>query len=133
MQTTLELLDAVKIKTGIKSDYALAPIIGLTRAAINTYRKGRVRMGDETALRVAEILEIPPAYVFAVAHAERASDESAREVWQELAKKLHHAAPILAGVAVLIGALPFVNSVECILCKIAAQFKTRSKAFFLPA
>lgn len=88
MKTTLEYLDAVKAKFGIESDYALAPRIGVTRAAISKYRNKKDHMGDETAIRVAALLELDTALVLAAVHVERARSDTERAAWLELFERL---------------------------------------------
>jgi len=88
MNTTIEFLDAVKTKTGAASDYALAPILGVTRSAVSKYRNGIDYLGDSTAMRVAEILEIEPASVLAAVHAERAKTAEEKAVWKFIYEKL---------------------------------------------
>lgn len=83
--TTIEFLDAVKSCTGAASDYSLAPILGVTRAAISKLRNGNGFLGDSTAIRVGELLDIDPAYVVACAHAERAKKDEERAIFQRLA------------------------------------------------
>lgn len=88
MNTTIEFLDAVKAKTGVPSDYALSPILEVTRSAVSRYRNGKDFLGDETALRVAKILEVEPATVLAAVHAERAKTAEEKAVWKLIYEKL---------------------------------------------
>lgn len=84
MKSTLEYIDAVKIKLDLPSDYAVAKALCVTRAAVSSYRNGRTYLDDLTAVRVAEILEINPMEVIAAANSERAKSEDARRVWSGL-------------------------------------------------
>jgi len=120
MQTTADFLDAVKAKLGVPSDYALAPAIGTTRSMVSRYRNGKDYLSDEMAVKFSEILHLPADYIIACSHAERAKTEGVKEVWQGLAKKLFHAAPIMAGVLVTPGVVAGLRAVQCILCKIVA-------------
>lgn len=97
METTNELLDQVKARHGLKSDYALAAKLGMTRSLISAYRTNKRMLGDEAAMRVAELLAIDPAYVFASMEAQRTQNEAARAVWERLADfvKRHGAAAAL--------------------------------------
>lgn len=90
MQTTTQFLDAVKIKTGVDSDYALAKLLGVTRAAVSNYRHRPISSGfsEAAALRVAELLEIDPAYVIACSLAQRAKRPAMRKLWEGVAKKV---------------------------------------------
>lgn len=84
--TSLEYLDAVKIRLGITSDYALAAALGITRSAVSKFQKGAV-FGDDVALTVAEILGIAPIVVIAAANAERAKTPEQKAKWTGLVEK----------------------------------------------
>lgn len=100
MQTTIEFLDALKAKHGGISDYAIAPMLGITRGAVSKYRVGKDYLGDSTAIRVAELLEIDPAIVIASVHAERSKSEKEKAVWREILEKLGGvAASVVIGIA----------------------------------
>lgn len=85
MQSTHEFLQAVKARHSVKSDYALAPLLGVTRASISRLQSGKDFMGDSTAIKVAKLLEIDARYVLACTHAERAKEETEKAVWQGFA------------------------------------------------
>lgn len=84
---TLELLDAVKTRRGITSDYALAKALGVTQTAVSSYRTGNSKISDDVALTVAEILGMHPLAVIAVANAERAKTEKQKARWAGLVEK----------------------------------------------
>ncbi|MBF3470658.1 DUF3693 domain-containing protein [Burkholderia pseudomallei] len=82
MKTTVEYLDAIKVRLDLPSDYAVAKALGLTRAAVSKQRLGHSVFDDTTALRVAEILGVDPMEVISAANAERARDEETRRLWE---------------------------------------------------
>lgn len=84
MKTTLEYVDAVKIRLDLPSDYAIAKALGVSRQAVSQYRQGKASFDDLTAVRVAEILGLNPMEVIAAANRERAKSEDARRVWSGL-------------------------------------------------
>ncbi len=84
---TIEYLDAVKVKRGISSDYALAKALGITQSTISGYRAGRSRIDDDVALSIAEILSIHPLQVIAAANAERAKTPEQRARWSGVMEK----------------------------------------------
>lgn len=88
MNTTVQLLDAVKAKCELASDYALAKELELPCQSISQYRKEKNSFGDDTAIRVAEILELEPASVLAAVYAERAKTEKAKAVWKNVCEKM---------------------------------------------
>ena len=84
MKTTLDFLEAVSRKLGGASDYAIAKELGVTRSSVSKYRNGHGGFDDETALKVARILDMDPAAVAAASHAERAKTPEARQMWASI-------------------------------------------------
>lgn len=84
MKTT-QYLDALRSKLGLQSDYALAPVLGLTRAAVSVYRTKGVTFSDDVAIRVAQLLELPEGKVLADMKTEQAKSEVARKAWKRVA------------------------------------------------
>lgn len=81
---TIELLEAVKVRRGIQSDYALAKALGVTQQAVSSYRSGNSIINDDVCLSVADILGLPPIGVIAQANAERAKTPELRQRWLDL-------------------------------------------------
>jgi len=88
MNTTLDFLDAVKAKHGINSDYALAPVLGVTRSAVSKYRNKLDYLSDKKALLVASLLEINSGIVLAAVHAEKSKNEQEKAAWVSIWEKL---------------------------------------------
>ncbi len=84
---TQAYLERAKVKLGIQSDYALAQHLGVTRSAVSKLQKGVTLMGDETAIRVADILEMPRAAVLADVYAEREKNPEVAAVWKSVWEK----------------------------------------------
>lgn len=84
---TIDLLEAVKVKRGISSDYALAKVLGVTQAATSSYRTGNSKISDDVALTVAEVLKLNPLAVIALANAERAKTEEQKAKWLAIAER----------------------------------------------
>lgn len=100
MKTTIEFLDALKSRNGGASDYAIAKILGLTRGGVSSYRTGRSFFDDSTAIKVAKLLEISPAFVIAAVHSERAKSEEEKTVWRDIFEKFGGiAASVVIGVS----------------------------------
>ncbi|SOZ07275.1 conserved hypothetical protein [Cupriavidus taiwanensis] len=87
MKTTLEFLEAVRAKLGGASDYAIAKELGISRSAVSKYRNGMGGFDDETAVKVARILDVDPAAVATAAHAERAKSPELRQMWASVADR----------------------------------------------
>lgn len=105
MNTTLDFLDAVKAKHGIPSDYALAPVLGVTRSAVSKYRNKLDYLSDEKALLVANLLEINSGIVLAAVHAERSKSDQEKAAWTSIWEKLGGVAAGLV-VALALGSIP---------------------------
>lgn len=95
MNTTIEFLDALKASNGGASDYAIAKILGVSHQTVSRYRIGKDFLGDSTAIRVANLLKIDPAYVIACAHAERSKKAEEKAVWLSIMERLGGAAAAL--------------------------------------
>ena len=108
MKTSLQMLDAMKLRIGVQSDYALAKHLGFTKSFLSAVRLGRAGFGDESGLIVAHTLNEPPEYILSLLHAERAKDANARKVWQGMAEKFARA--IAALLVVIFPALQSHNA-----------------------
>lgn len=106
MQTTNEFLDSVKAKHGLTSDYQLSKLMQCTHSVISGYRHGRSKMDEETACKVADLLELEPGYVMACIAAERAKSEKVKKAWQHIANMAVAATVLLVIGGVSIGGLP---------------------------
>lgn len=84
MLTTNELINALKHKTKIISDYAIAHHLGLSKQAIYKYRKETDFLGPETAAKVADELGIDAAIVYAACHVERSKSDRERAIWTKI-------------------------------------------------
>lgn len=125
METTNQLLDRIKEKYGLKSDYALAKAIGMSRERISRYRNSSGELGDDAALKVAELLDLDPGYVLACMSHQRTKSDAARHAWERLADlvKRHGVA---AGMAILAAAPTLsalrLESLVCILCQMPRRY-----------
>lgn len=93
---TVQYLDAAKRKLGVESDYALAKALGLTCQAVSRFRNGYGRLGNTTAVKLAEILGVPPMQVIADMELERGADTA---VWLPYARRAAVLVLFLAGLA----------------------------------
>jgi DNA-binding transcriptional regulator YdaS (Cro superfamily) len=88
MQTTRELYQAAKAAAGVKSDYAFAQVLGVTRSACSQYANGKSTFDDVHAAMIAGILGREPGEVMALCAAERAKDTKSRARWLHVAALL---------------------------------------------
>lgn len=125
-KNTIEsLLDEAKLKAGFKADNELALAIGVTRQAINHYRKGRSTPDDYAKSRIADLTGRQLREVIAKIEAENEPNEEKRKYWENLAKRIGGiAASLLISVTLNMTPTPAeaaplarVSSSHCILCK----------------
>jgi plasmid maintenance system antidote protein VapI len=88
MRTSVEFLDAVKARHSLPSDYSLAPVLGITRAQVSRLRNRKDFLGNQTALKVAELLDLEPGIVLSAVHSERAKSESEKAAWNSIFEKM---------------------------------------------
>lgn len=84
---TTTLLDRAKQRRGLRSDYALAQQLGVPTNYLTQWRK-RKGVGDEYALQLAQLAELPAGFVLASLAAERAQSAAARQAWTAVAAEL---------------------------------------------
>lgn len=87
MKTTVEYLDAVKVKLDLPSDYALAKVLGLTHTSIIAYRNGRSALGIETSMKIGEILKLDGHAIYADGQIERAKNPQISDFWKSISEK----------------------------------------------
>lgn len=85
MNRTNELLDAIAARHGVRSDYAVAKVMGSSPQRISSYRVGRTQMLDEIAVDAAKLAGELPAVVICEIRAERATTKAAKDLWLRLA------------------------------------------------
>ena len=104
MKTTADFLDALRIKLDLPSDGRLADYLGMHRQHISQYRTLNGTFGDELSLKVADLLEMDPAYVMACMHAQREKNADVRKVWERIANMAVAASVVgfVAGLALIL-------------------------------
>lgn len=86
MRTTVQLLNAVKARHQVTSDYRLAQLLGCNSSAIYGYRAGRSRLDETMCMRVAELLNEPAGAILAEVAAERAKRPEVKKAWETAAR-----------------------------------------------
>lgn len=97
MKTTVELLDQARAVCGGISDYELAKRLQLTRSAVSKLRTGKAFLGEETAVKIAELVGLDAGYVLSCIAAERAKRTAVKKAWSRAAAKLAGAVTVAAG------------------------------------
>lgn len=100
-----ELIDAVKARLNVPSDYALArEVLKVDPTAIKDMRERG--LSAERALQLATMIDIDPASVLPEIQAERARDPAVKKVWQRIAKSMRAVSgAVMLAVALLVGML----------------------------
>lgn len=125
MQGQAELIDLVKEKSGIPSDYALASKLGITRQLVSGIRNGRNGIPEPIALKMAQFAKINPALMLAMCQQAKAKTPEARTVWRDLCRALPVAASFAGGLWIIARELllnqaliNLANAGQFILCEI---------------
>lgn len=113
MKTTADFLDALRVKLDVPSDYALGAKLGMHRQHISRYRTLHSTFDDAASMRIADILEIDPAFVVASMHAQRAKRSEEKKLWERIAASMTGVAAALVMFAILpAGTLPYVDGIS---------------------
>ena len=88
MHTTQQLCRAVMRKEKITSAYALAKVMGVTSSSAERWLSKRSRLSTDNAVKCAQLLSLPEAYVVACVNYEKEKSDTAREFWKSLAENL---------------------------------------------
>lgn len=84
MYTSVELLDMVKARYRLPSDYAAAKKLGVTKACTSSIRCERSFFDATNCIIIAELLELEPLKVIAsvqIERAQRLNDEKMVNLW----------------------------------------------------
>src|SRR6266700_741173 len=89
MKSTVQFLDAVRVRHGLTSDYQLAKFLRARQQTISRYRNGQSMMDEEMCLKIAAALSLddPGEVLVAIAH-EREKRPEVKRAWERVAKRL---------------------------------------------
>lgn len=79
---SIEILDAIKKKYGIKSDRQAATKLGVSQRWVSKIRTGEAVFGADTMYEAGKLLGIDEGKIACWAMAERAKTDAARRAWQ---------------------------------------------------
>lgn len=110
------LLDEIKRRYNISSDYKLAQFIGVVNGSVRHYRHGRSLPDLRVTEKIAFQLGLDPDVLYAEFQAQRAPDEFAQESWRRIARRLQEAGftavMTLVSMAVTVGFTSFSPNAE---------------------
>lgn len=90
MNKSAELMDALKAKIGIDSDYALAKKLGVNQARISAYRHGKEKPDFYICVKAGIFLNLDPVKIAAEIELEKEKNEERRGFWRDF---LSHSTP----------------------------------------
>ncbi len=88
MQTTVQFLDAVRVRHGLPSDYKLAKFLGVSQSSISHYRRGQSMMDEAMCLKIAAALGVEQGEVLVAIAFEREKRAEVKRAWQRVAQRL---------------------------------------------
>lgn len=96
MTRFIELLDRLKEKRELRTDYAAAKVLGISTARMHDYRSGNRNPDNYTLTRIAIELGIDPMTLIAELHAATEKNEKKRTFWRDFFLQINKL-PVLAG------------------------------------
>lgn len=123
MNTTNKLLDRYAELEGLRSDYAIAKSLGVSRQVVSSYRTGRTQMDSTTAMVIADRIGADHLEVLARIEIERAPTERVKTVWGRHVGRLLLA--IVAAIAINFGSpliLQKSNYTQVFAAEITAEY-----------
>lgn len=85
MNISTKILDTLREKQGIPSDYQVAKMLGYTKATVGHWRTGHAQMGPDAIAKIAPLIGEDAAELTATVEAERAKTDEAKAIMQALA------------------------------------------------
>jgi len=95
MQTTRDFLEAIRAKHNGCSYYQVTKILDVNPSSITRWKRGHGGFDRSVAIRVADELELPHAYVIACIESEREQNPEVKPVWEAIAASFRNHASIL--------------------------------------
>lgn len=99
MKTVNQLLDAIKAKHNLPSDYKLAMYLGVVPGSVKNWRHSRSLPESKVVERIAQELALDPDVLLLEIESQRAASDFAKAAWLRIAQRLQAGA---AHVAVLL-------------------------------
>jgi len=131
---TLELLERVKTRLGVDTDYKLAKKLEIDDGLISYYRSGKRTPNNYAIAKFAKVLEVDPWTLVKELEAQTEKNPKRREFWSKAAT-LFFFVVILNMSPAPSEAAPMAKSLieQCILCQIARMRKWLKKVLLQTA
>lgn len=88
MKSITQLLNTIKQRHDLKSDYKLALYLGIGESALANYRHERTLPDAAACVKIAAALDIDPDLLTVQIEAMRAKTDDARRLWERVAQRL---------------------------------------------
>lgn len=96
--SVVAVLDSIKERHGLKSDYAVCKLLGCSTQLVANWRHGRALPDEKSCGLLAAAAGIDPLVLAAQVQAQRSKTAEARSLWEAIAARLQVAAHGLAAV-----------------------------------
>lgn len=101
------VLDSIKSRHDLKSDYAVCKMLGISGPLVSGWRHGKSLPDERMCKKLAEAAGIDPLVLAASMQAQRSKTDDARTMWQAIAERLqmaaHGAAAAIFAVVIAMG------------------------------
>lgn len=94
--TFLSVVDQIKNRHDLKSDYAVCKMFGLSPQNFSNWRSGRSHPDEKMCQILAEAAGIDPLVLAASMQAQRSKTDEARSLWEMVAERLQMVPQALA-------------------------------------
>lgn len=108
---TVEYLNDCKKKLDISSTYALAKELDLSEQLLSNYYRGKHEADDYTCFKIAETLDLDPAYVIASVKAESEKNEKKKNYFRSFSSASRKVAASIVLAVVLNLFYPIVQGI----------------------
>ena len=81
-------LDRARIAQGLRSDYKLALVAGISHASLTSYRKGKTLPDVRVISKLAQLTGEDPSLMTAHVEFARAKNDEERTIWSDIAARL---------------------------------------------
>lgn len=88
--TIENVLERVKAQHGLKSDYMVCKMLGLSTALVSGWRSGRTLPDERMCGILANAASIDPLLLAVTMQAQRSKNHEARAIWEGVAERLAH-------------------------------------------
>lgn len=94
--SVVAVLDSIKTRHGLKSDYAVCKLIGCSTQLLANWRHGRNLPDEKWCQLLAAAAGVDPLILAAQVQAQRSKTDEARTLWEAIAERLQMGAHGLA-------------------------------------